>query len=133
VSQTPSSDNVTPEDPVKVNATVTDDIGGVRTVILNYTNQNGTWTAINMMNVEENIWNATIPASPYGTNVTYIIIAEDNLNNTITTQEMGLEYQYQVAPELQTILGALILIVATMLAAMVHKRRPTVTHVPFSS
>jgi len=133
VSQTPSPDNVTPEDPVKVNASVTDDIGGVRTVILNYTNQNGTWTAINMTNVEENIWNATIPASPYGTNVTYIIIAEDNLNNTITTQEMGLEYQYQVAPELQTILGPLILIVATMLAAMVHKRRPTVTHVPFSS
>ena len=133
VSQTPSPDNVTPEDPVKVNATVTDDIGGVRTVILNYTNQNGTWTAINMTNVEENIWNATIPASQYGTSVTYIIIAEDNLNNTITTQEMGLEYQYQVAPELQTILGPLILIVATMLVAMVHKRRPTVTHVPFSS
>jgi len=85
VSQIPLENNVLPEDEVKVNATVTDDLSGVKRVTLNYTNGNGTWFTINMTNPEGNIWNATIPTFPYGTNVTYVILAEDNVGNTVTS------------------------------------------------
>jgi hypothetical protein len=99
VTQTPSQNSVSPEDEVQVNATVTDDLSGVKQAILNYTNNNGTWNTIDMTNIEGNTWNATIPTFPYGTNVTYNIIAEDNLYNIATTQVTGQEYQYNVIPE----------------------------------
>jgi len=99
VSQTPLENNVQPEDEVKVNATVTDDLSGVKQVTLNYTNGNGTWIIVDMANLEGNFWNATIPKFPYCTNVTYVIKAEDNANNTITTEELEYELQYHVIPE----------------------------------
>jgi hypothetical protein len=99
VTQTPSQNSVFPEDEVQENATVTDDLSGVKQAILNYTNNNGTWNTIDMTNMEGNTWNATIPTFPCGTNVTYTIIAEDNFNNIATTQETGQEYQYTVIPE----------------------------------
>lgn len=133
VTQTPPLDDVMPEDKVKINATITNDIGEVKTAILNYTSQNGTWNAIHMTNIEGNIWNATIPAFPLDTNVTYIIMAEDNLNNTITTQEMGLVNQYHVAPEFSTLLALPILIATTLLIATTHKRKHLTTRSPRSS
>ena len=48
VVQIPSADNVSSEDAVKVNATVTDNFSGVKQVTLNYTNGNGTWITANM-------------------------------------------------------------------------------------
>jgi hypothetical protein len=97
VSQTPLV--VPPENEVKVNATVTDEVSGVKHVTLNYTNGNGTWITEEMTNLDGNIWNATIRAFPYCTNVTYVIMADDNVGNAITTEEMELEYQYHVIPE----------------------------------
>ena len=123
VLQSPSKDNVSPYDEVEVNATVTDDTSGVKRVTLNYTNQNGTWNAIDMTNLEGNIWNASIPAFPAGTNVTYAITAEDNFNNLVTSQEMGLEYQYHVIPEFSIFLILPSLIAATLLATVTRRRR----------
>jgi hypothetical protein len=99
IIQYPQPDNVLPKNEVKVNATVTDVLSTVKQVTLNYTNGNGTWITVNMANLGGNVWNATIPAFPYCTNVTYMVIAEDNASNTITTEEMGHEYQYHVIPE----------------------------------
>jgi len=102
VSQSPTEDNVIPTDEVEVNATVTDQTSGVKQVILNYTNGNGTWTNVGMTNIAGNIWNGNVPPFPESTNVTYVITAEDNANNTITTEEVyGYEYKYQVVPEFQ--------------------------------
>jgi len=123
VSQTPLENNVLPEDEVKVNATLTDYVSGVKQVILNYTNGNGTWIIVDMTNLEGNNWNATIPAFPYCTNVTYVIIAEDNANNTITTEEMGYEYEYHVIPEFPSFLILPLFMMATILAVMVHRRK----------
>jgi hypothetical protein len=124
ILQTPPEDNVSPQDEVKVNATVTDDLSGLKRVILNYTNHNGTWSAIDMTNIEEDIWNATLLAFAYGTNVTYIIIAEDNFNNMITSQEMGLEYQYHVVPEFSSTAILAVFMALTMLAvALTRKNR----------
>jgi len=129
VSQNPTENNVLPTDEVKVNATVTDDISGVKQVILNYTNGNGTWITASMTNLEGNIWNATIPSFPYSTNVTYVIMAEDNANNTITTEEVfGYEYQYHVIPEFPSLIILPLFMIATFLAIIVYRRKHTILH-----
>jgi parallel beta-helix repeat protein len=122
VSQIPPENNVLPEDEVKINATVSDDVSKVKQVILNYTNGNGTWIAIEMTNLEGNIWNATTPAFPYGTNVSYIIMAEDSVGNTRTTEEMGYEYQYRVIPEFPATAITPLIIMATLLLTIVNGR-----------
>jgi hypothetical protein len=129
VSQTPTEDSVLPTDEVKVNATVTDDISGVKQVMLNYTNGNGTWITAGMTNLEGNIWNATIPAFPYCTNVTYVIMVEDNANNTITTEEVfGYEYQYHVVPEFPPLIILPLFMIATFVAIIICKRKYTMLH-----
>ncbi|MEM3623452.1 MAG: hypothetical protein QXR76_06770, partial [Candidatus Bathyarchaeia archaeon] len=126
VHQQPANDSVYPEDEVMVYANVTDDLSGVKQVTLNYTytNATGTWNGTVIMdNLEGNLYNGTIPALPYCTNVTYIIIAEDNLNNMITTQEMGQEYRYHVIPEFSTQLMFPIIAASTLLAILIRKRK----------
>jgi len=122
IMQTPSQNSVFPEDEVKVNATVTDDLSGVKLVILNYTNNNGTWNPIEMTNIEGNIWNATIPAFPYNTNVTYTITAKDNFNNIATIQETGQIYWYIVVPEFSPTTILLILMAAALLISIARKK-----------
>lgn len=122
VSQTPAQSNVSPQDIVNVNVTVTDDTSGVKEVILNYTSNNGTWTDVAMSNVGEDIWSASLPAFPYGTNVTYIITAQDNAGNTITTLTTGI--QYQVIPEFPTLLIVLpLFLISVLLTVAFHRRR----------
>lgn len=121
VSQTPGQSNVSPEDIVNVNVTVTDDTSGVKEVTLNYTSNDKTWTNVAMSNLREDTWSASLPAFPYGTNVTYIITAQDNAGNTITTQTTGI--QYQVIPEFQTLLIALSLFMISVLLTVAFRRR----------
>jgi WD40 repeat protein len=126
VHQQPTNENVHPEDDVMVYANVTDDLSGVKQVILNctYTNSTGTWHGtITMDNPEGNIYNGTIPRLPYCTNVTYVIIAEDNFNNTVTTEEMGREYKYHVIPEFPPQFVLPLLVTATLLAMLLRKRK----------
>ncbi len=100
VSQMPIENNGTTGE-THVNATVTDAVSGVEWVALNYTDGNGTWVISEMANLEEDIWNGTIPAFPHGTNVTYIIIARDKAQNTITSEDLsGYPNEYEVLPEL---------------------------------
>lgn len=122
VSQAPPKNNVLSEDEVRINATVTDDSSGVKQVALNYTSGNGIWIKIEMTNLEQNIWTATIPAFQNGTKVTYIIIAEDNANNNITTQDMGFEYQYQVVPEISTFFIIPLFMITTLLTFLFRAR-----------
>jgi hypothetical protein len=124
VHQQPES--VYPEDEAMVYANVTDDLSGVKQVILNYTytNSTGTWSeTVIMGNLEGNLYNGTIPAFPYCTNVTYIIIAEDNFNNIITTEEMGQEYKYHVIPEFSLQLILPLLVTSTLLTMLIRKRK----------
>jgi len=122
VTQTPSPNNVSPEEEVTVNATVTDDLSGVKQVILNCSENNGTWNTIEMTNVEGNTWSATIPTCAYGTSVTYIITAEDNFNNVATTREAGQEYGYTVVPECPLFAFLPILTVAVLLAILARRK-----------
>jgi hypothetical protein len=121
VSQTPPMTNISPQDIVKINATVTDETSGVQSVTLNYTAGNGTWTNTAMSNLDGNLWSANIPAFPYGTNVTYMIIARDNANNTATTPSMA--YQYQVIPEFPTLTLLLPLYIMSALLIFALRKR----------
>jgi C1A family cysteine protease len=103
VSQFPPETDVRSEDEVMVNATVIDNFSEVEKVMLKYTNGNGTWITVEMTKIEDSVWNATIPRFPYSTNVTYTITAEDSVNNTITSQEMGYLYQYRIVSEFSTL------------------------------
>lgn len=123
VYQQPANDSVYPDDKVAVYANVTDESSGINQVILNYTTNNGTWFSIEMTNLEDTIYNATIPEFPYCTNVTYIIIAEDNANNTITTEDMGYEYQYHVIQEFPSLITMSLLMLAMMLTIIMYKRK----------
>jgi len=126
VHQQPTNTTVHPEDDVMVYANVTDDQSGVKQVILNYTytNSTGTWHGTVVMDpLELNIYNGTIPRLPYCTNVTYIIIAEDNFNNTVTTEEMGYEYKYHVIPEFPSQIVLPLLATATLLTILIRKRK----------
>jgi hypothetical protein len=123
VSQIPLENNVLPEDEVKVNVTVTDDRSGVKQVTLNYTNGNGTWVTVDMMNINGTMWNATIPAFPYCTNITYVITAEDNANNTITSEDKELDLRYHVIPELPSFLTQPLFMIVTLLAVVVYRKR----------
>jgi len=125
VSQDPLT-NVLPDTVVKINATVTDATSGIKQVTLNYTTGEGTWISVEMTNLEEDIWNATIPALPYGTNVTYVIIAEDNAGNTITTEQIyGYKYEYPVVPEFPLLTVFFAFMLATLFLIIVFRKKRT--------
>jgi hypothetical protein len=123
ISQEPPANNVMPDDEVTVAATITDHISSVKQVTLNYTNGNGTWSKVDMVNSNGDKWNATIPSFPLGTNITYVLRAEDSVGNSITTIEMGYTYQYPVIPEFPIIIMLSLFMLTTPLAALLYRRR----------
>ena len=126
VSQTPSKDNVTLADNVEVNATVTHYFP-LEQVILNctYTNGTATWTdSINMTNLEDDIWSGVILALPVGTNVTYVIIAQDNSGSMISSKDQGYSFDYPVViPEFPSMLILPLFLVASLLAVIFYRRK----------
>jgi parallel beta-helix repeat protein len=125
VSQTPEGGTISPADEVRITATITH-LYSVERAMLNYTATNSTGTfhlSLNMTNAEGDVWNATIPAFPLGTNVTYIIIGQDSEGNTISSQQQGYALEYQVIPEFSSILMLAPLAIITLLIAVVSKRK----------
>ena len=122
VIQYPPADNVQPDDEVSVNASITDVWSSVKWATLNYTLANGTSYTENMTDIGGDVWTATIPAYPYCTNVTYVIQATDQVGNSITTEEMGFEYQYHVIPEFASLLLLPVFMLATFAIAVVLRK-----------
>jgi len=129
VSQTPHNDNVLSTDIVRVNATVTH-LNPLEQVTLNctFSNSSAIWTiSFNMMNLEDEIWNGTIPSLPVGTNVTYTMIARDNAGNSINSTSQGYTFEYPVViPEFPTPLILPLFMIASFLAVIVCKRKLSV-------
>jgi parallel beta-helix repeat protein len=128
VVQDPLMD-ITPDTVVRINATVTDAMSGVKQVLLNctFTNATDTWYEVfSMTHLMGDVWNATILPYPYGTNVTYVIIAEDNAGNNVTTEQIyGYKYEYQIVPEYPsaTILIAFMTTTTLLIAVVFRKKR----------
>ena len=128
VSQLPFENNGTLGDGVRVNATVTDASSGVEWVALNYTDGNGIWVFSEMTNLEGNIWNGTLPAFPHGTNLTYIIIAEDKVQNPITTEELfGNPNQYEILPEFPSWIILPLFIITALFVIVIKKMLASIT------
>jgi hypothetical protein len=127
VTQTPPGQAITEGDNVEISVMISDYLSGVKQATLVYTYVNssgGPWVeATSMAHPAGYTWNATIPACPQGTNITYAIIAEDNLGNTITTQELGYYYQYSVIPEFPPFLIVPLFMITTLLAVITCKKR----------
>jgi parallel beta-helix repeat protein len=126
VHQTPSGNSVLPQDETNVDATVTDNASGVKrvTLICAYTNSSGTWAKIiGMTSPGQNVYSATIPRFPYGTNVTYVIVAEDSAGNIITTEDAGHQYYYSVVPEFPSFMILPLFVVLTLLAIIAFQRK----------
>lgn len=123
IYQIPVADNVYPNSSVAVYADITDDYSGVKQVILSYTTDNETWVLVNMTKLSGNQYNGTIPQFPYNTNVTYVITAQDNYNNTITTLELGYDLKYHVIPEFTLQIMLPLFILTTTLAIVLRKRK----------
>jgi len=124
VAQNPSAENVTAMEQVAVSVTINDVTSGVKQAVLNFTNGNGTWISIQMAKTIGDLWNATIPAQPYGTYVNYTILAEDNAGNAINTQDFfGYQYQYHVIPESLFSLFSSLFIMATLLTAIAYRKK----------
>lgn len=98
VTQSPPSENVQ-ESEVEINAIVSDDVSEELTVTLNYSvNIGGDWHTISMSYDGEK-YSAIIPVFSYGSNVTYVVITEDEAGNIVSTEDLGYEYTYEVIPE----------------------------------
>jgi parallel beta-helix repeat protein len=117
---------VTFEDTVAVNATVADDVGIVENVTLTYScvNSSSVWNGtVEMTNPEGSVWSGVIPAFPYGTNVTYTVEAVDSAGNTVNSEEMGFEFQYQVVPEFPLLTVLFLFVLSSLLTALASRRR----------
>ncbi len=87
----------TSEDDVTVIANITDDIGVVDTVLLNYSVDSGTsWNIIIMQKGQNGNYSGDIPAQSNGTTVQYYILANDSVGNSQEFMDSGLYYQYVV-------------------------------------
>jgi len=122
VVQAPLANEVQPTNSVVVNATVFDELSGIKKVTLEYT-FTATTRYLKMTNVEGNIWSYTIPEFPDGEEITYAIIAEDNAGNTITTEQMGQTYEYQVIPEFPSWTPISLALTMLTAAVILYKRR----------
>jgi N-acetylneuraminic acid mutarotase len=122
VVQSPLANEVQPNNSVVVNATVFDELSGIKWVALKYT-VSTTTRYLEMANVGGNIWSYTIPEFPADEEISYAIVAEDNAGNTITTEQMGQTYEYQVIPEFPSWTPMLIGLVAVVAVAVIYRQR----------
>ncbi|MFB3890209.1 MAG: hypothetical protein ACE14S_12020 [Candidatus Bathyarchaeia archaeon] len=122
LSQTPSSTNVGPHQSVDVTAVVTDDVSGVREVLLSYSGDSGaTWTNVTMSLVSGSIYSGQIPGFEAGTGVLYEISAQDKAGNLAIADKNGEYYVYTVIPEFQLI-AAIAVMAATAVIVLFAKK-----------
>jgi len=124
VMQMPLPNNVLPDSDVRVNVTVIDILSEVVQVALNYTNGNGTWTFVNMANLEGDVWSGTIPKFDFCTWVNYTISAWDEVGNFNTSEEIyGYQHRYHVIPEFPSLVIFPLLMTAILLATLSYREK----------
>lgn len=117
------SDDVEPYQNVTVTVNVTDLGTGVYNVTLWYSIDNGTsWTPLSMTEISTKTYQATIPGHENCNWVSYKIVAYDNSGNPAVKDNNGYYYAYHVIPEFTSALILPLLILATLVATVLHKK-----------
>jgi glucose/arabinose dehydrogenase len=113
--------NPMPNEAVQISVSVTD-ASGISKVILSY-RTDAVWTDVPMTQTSQDTFSGTIPAMPYQTSVEYKITAYDNFNNSAVSDNQGVFYNYTVIPEFPSGIIYAILFGATLLMAIIIKKR----------
>jgi hypothetical protein len=100
-----------------INATVYD-FNGLEEVILSYMADDGSWNNVTMTNTEANVYSAEIEAYPIGTDVCWIIIAENNIGKTSRINTAS----YSVVPEFPSWITLPLFVVATLVVIFYRNR-----------
>ena len=117
------SENVQPNQEVKVMVNVTDDFSGVKNVTLFYTNDTE-WFSVSMVyNETSGLWEGTIPGFSIGTNVKYKIEAFDNADNKAVNDNAGEYFVYTVVPELTLVMIFAFLTISSVIMAIMRRKR----------
>lgn len=120
-TQIPPSNNVQPDQTVKVSVNVTDSETGVKNVTLLYTN-NTDWFSLTMSyNSTTELYETTIPGYPLNANVTYRILAYDNAENMAENDNSGSYFIYTVIPEFTQTLILIFFLTLTLAVAVFTK------------
>ncbi|MEM3596906.1 MAG: PQQ-binding-like beta-propeller repeat protein [Candidatus Bathyarchaeia archaeon] len=129
--QSPSHDNVFPNQPVRVFALMSDVGTGIKNATLYYeVNENGTWIPCEMhFNESIGLYETEIPGYPENTLIKYKILAYDYAGNGAEQNGAGSYYPYTVIPEFPAVLMLTLLIATTTSALTIthHKRKPSKT------
>lgn len=125
ITQDPQRDKVEPFQDVKVMASVTDDVTGVKDVILFYTIDDGlTWIDLNMIyNFTSKLYETVIEGKPPDTIIGYKIIAYDYVGNYKIEDNSGQYYTYTVIPEFPSSITLLLLMTVCGIAIILAKKR----------
>ncbi|UCB60139.1 MAG: DUF362 domain-containing protein [Candidatus Bathyarchaeota archaeon] len=124
-SQTPPKDQVMTGNTVKVSVTVTDADDGVKNVTLSYTINNGTaWNHQTMtLNASTGLYEATIPSQEPGICVKFKIVAYDAAGQVATRDGNDPACTYQVIPEFPSFLITALLVLLTLAAILLLKKK----------
>jgi hypothetical protein len=130
--QNPAADVQTHQN-VTVSVNVTDTESHVKNVTLFYTTNNGTsWNSIlTAYNVTSGLYQTIIPGESGGTWVKYRIVAYDYEGNHAENDNAGEYFVYEVVPEFSSFLVLSILMIATLLAVVIYKRKLARMCVPY--
>jgi hypothetical protein len=113
-----------------ISANVTDFGSGVKEAILRYSlNGGSTWTNVTMnYNSTSGLYEGVIPAQSAGTAVEYAVYAEDNVGYTAVQDNMGAYYSYPVVPEFPSMPLIAILMLLSIAAVILTKKRGKIAH-----
>jgi len=123
IIQKPLPHDVNYTDTVEINVTVTDESGVKDVVLCHICSGSSFWVNESISEIESNLYTGMIPSYPEGTTVTFVITAEDNIGNLISTATLGYDLEYTVVPEFSSILVLPLFMIATLLAVIVYRRK----------
>jgi hypothetical protein len=123
IVQYPLPYNVRDGETVRINVTVTDE-SGVKSVLLScIRSDSSVWSNTSMNEIGTNLYSGTIAGCPKGTTVTYLIEAQDDLGNSISTTALGYTLTYTVIPEFASITLVLLFMAVVSLVVIGYRKK----------